>query len=427
VETLTPFPEIVAEIREAGGEAFTYCYQCGKCDVVCPWNRVGRFSIRKIMVQAALGLPEIELDEIWRCTTCGRCPSHCPRGVDQIEVGVAIRKIAAAYDVFPASVAAYTTAAGSLAGDGNPLGGDREAREAWARGLGIEPFTEEMEVLFYVGCYYSYDPRMRKVAVATAELLKAAGVRFGILGSRESCCGESIRKTGHEKLFKDLARSNIKAFIDAGVKRILVSSPHCYHTFKNEYPEFMVRFEVVHISEFLETLVEAGRLELPRGTNGGPPTRVTYHDPCYLGRHNGIYDPPRALMETLPGLELVEMTDARADSLCCGGGGGRIWAETPKGERFSDLRVAQAMEVGARVLATSCPYCISNFEESALSLGEEAPRVMDVTEVILAALKGEGVAAGETGGGLPGNGDPQGHDGATDTAADGPDGEVEAP
>jgi len=309
--------------------------------------------------------------------------------VDQIEVGVAIRRIAAAYDVFPASVAAYTTAAGSLAGDGNPLGGDREARDAWAQGLGIEPFAEGMEVLFYVGCYYSYDPRMKKVAVATAELLKAAGVKFGILGSRESCCGESIRKTGHEKLFKDLARANIKAFIDAGVKRILVSSPHCYHTFKNEYPEFMVRFEVLHISEFLEALVEAGRLVLPGGTNGGTPTRVTYHDPCYLGRHNGIYDPPRRLLERVPGQELVEMADARADSLCCGGGGGRIWAETPKEERFSDLRVAQAMEVEARILATSCPYCISNFEESALALGEEAPRVMDVTEVILSALKGE--------------------------------------
>ncbi len=388
METVAPFAEIVTEIKEAGGDAFTYCYQCGKCDVVCPWNRVTQFSIRKIMVQAALGLPEIELDEIWRCTTCGRCPSLCPRGVDQIDVSVAIRRIAAAYDVFPASVAAYSTAAGSLAADGNPLSAERGARAAWSDGLGIKPFAEGMEVLFYVGCYYSYDPRMKNVAVATAELLNAAGVEFGILGSRESCCGESIRKTGHEDLFKELARENIKAFIDAGVKRILVSAPHCYHTFKNEYPEFMVSFDVVHISEFLAELVEARRLELPGGTNGGPPTRVTYHDPCYLGRHNGIYDPPRELLELLPGLELVEMADARADSLCCGGGGGRIWAETSKEERFSDLRVGQAVEAGARVLATSCPYCISNFEETTLSLGEDAPRIMDVTEVILEAMKG---------------------------------------
>jgi Fe-S oxidoreductase len=391
VETVTPFAEIVHEIKEAGGEAFTYCYQCGKCDVVCPWNRVRDFSIRKIVWQAALGLPEIELDEIWRCTTCGRCPSLCPRGVDQIEVGVAIRRIATAYDVFPASVNGVRTAGSSLASDGNPLGEERAKRDAWAGDLALKPFTEGMEVLFFVGCYYSYDPRLRKVAVATANILKRAGVDFGILGSRESCCGESIRKTGNEEVFRTLAREYIKTFVDHGVKRILVASPHCYHTFRNEYPEFMVHFEVIHISQFLAELMEAGRLELPEGRNGGPPTRVTYHDPCYLGRHNGVYDQPREVLKQLPGLELVEMVDSRNNSLCCGGGGGRIWAETPKGERFSDLRMAQAVETGAEVLATSCPYCISNFEESRLALeGDGAPQVRDITELIWEALQGDG-------------------------------------
>jgi Fe-S oxidoreductase len=405
LETVTPFGEIIHEIKEAGGQAFTYCYQCGKCDVVCPWNRVRNFSIRKIVLQAALGLPEIELDEIWRCTTCGRCPSICPRGVDQIDVSVAIRRIATAYDVFPASVAAYTTAAASLSGDGNPLGGERQRRDAWASGLSLKPYAEGMELLFFVGCYYSYDPRLRKVAVATAEILKKAGVDFGILGSRESCCGESIRKTGNEDVFKKLARENIKAFIEHGVKKILVASPHCYHTFKNEYPEFMVHFEVVHVSQFLAELVEEGRLELPAGGNGVPPLRVTYHDPCYLGRHNGIYDPPRDLLKKLPGLELVEMPDSRQDSLCCGGGGGRIWAETPKEERFSDLRVAQAMEAGADVLATSCPYCISNFEESRLSLGEDDfLEVRDITELIQEALQGNGEGDREDGAALRGDG-----------------------
>ena len=169
METVTPFAEIVDEIKEAGGEAFKYCYQCGKCDVVCPWNRVRPFSIRKIVWQAALGLPEIELDEIWRCTTCGRCPSQCPRGVEQIEVGVAIRRIAAAYDVFPASVAAYGHRRGSLASDGNPLGERERSGTPGPSGLSVKPFTEGMEILFFVGCYYSYDPRMQKVAVATAE------------------------------------------------------------------------------------------------------------------------------------------------------------------------------------------------------------------------------------------------------------------
>jgi Fe-S oxidoreductase len=392
LETVTPFAEIVEEIKEAGGEAFKYCYQCGKCDVVCPWNRVRPFSIRKIVWQAALGLPEIELDEIWRCTTCGRCPSQCPRGVEQIEVGVAIRRIATAYDVFPSSVAPVRSAGNSLASDGNPLGEERERRDAWAKsnGLALKPFQEGMEILFFVGCYYSYDPRMQKVAVATAEILQEAGVEFGILGSKESCCGESIRKTGNEEVFKSLAKENIKAFIDHGVKRVLVASPHCYHTFKNEYPEFMVNFEVVHITQFLEELIQDGRLELNGHADGGTERKVTFHDPCYLGRHNGIYEEPREVLGRLPGVELVEMPDTRQDSLCCGGGGGRIWAETPKEERFSDLRMEQAAEVGAEILATSCPYCISNFEESRLAMGADAPEVKDITEVLLEAVTGNG-------------------------------------
>ena len=315
------------------------------------------------------------------------CPSHCPRGVDQIEVGVAIRRIATAYDVFPSSVAGLSAAGSSLAGEGNPLGEAREKRNAWARDLDLRPFVEGMEVLFFVGCYYSYDPRLQKVAVATANILKQAGVDFGILGSKESCCGESIRKAGNEEVFKSLAKENIKAFIDNGVKKVLVASPHCYHTFKNEYPEFMVNFDVVHISQFLAELIEQGRLEIKGEFN----KRVTFHDPCYLGRHNGIYDQPRDVLKKVPGLDLVEMPDSRGNSLCCGGGGGRIWAETPKEERFANLRVAQAREVGADVLTTSCPYCISNFEESRLALEDgEALQIKDITEVVHEALQENG-------------------------------------
>ena len=383
METVAPIKEIIGEIKIAGDQTSKYCYQCGKCDVVCPWNRVRDFSIRKIVRQATLGLPEIELEDMWRCTTCGSCPSQCPRGVGQIEVGIALRRIATEYGVFPDNVRSVKTAAGNLAADGNPLGEERAERGAWANGLSVKPFAEGMEVLFFVGCYYSYDPRMRKVAVATAEILNKAGVDFGILGSKESCCGESIRKTGDEEGFRALAKENIKNFIDAGVKKILVASPHCYHTFKNEYPEFMVSFEVVHLSQFLLQLIEEGRLELTKELD----KKVTYHDPCYLGRHNGIYDQPRELLAKLPGLQLTEMADSREGSLCCGGGGGRIWMDTPKGERFADLRLAQAQEVGAEFLVTSCPYCISNFEESRLALEDEgAPQIKDITEVIREAL-----------------------------------------
>ena len=389
VETVAPVAEIIDAIKEAGGESFQVCYQCGKCDVVCPWNRVANFSIRRIVRQAALGLPDIELDDLWRCSTCGSCPAACPRGVGQIEVGVAMRRIAATYGVFSGAAKTLPGVGSSLVTDGNPLGRARGERTAWADGLSVKTFAEGMEILYFVGCYYSYDPRNMKVAVATAGILDRAGVAFGILGDRESCCGESIRKAGEEEKFKALARDNIKAFIDHGVTRILVSSPHCYHTFRNEYSEFMMNLEVVHISQYLKELIDQGRLE-PVGPFD---KRVTFHDPCYLGRHNGCFDPPRDVLGAVPGLDYVEMPESREQSLCCGGGGGRIWMHTDKEERFGNLRLAQAQQVGAEVLVTSCPYCISNFEESRLSLPDEDPlRIMDLTEVVLASLEGSGAA-----------------------------------
>ncbi len=381
METVAPFKEIIAEVKALGGVSSRFCYQCGKCDVVCPWNRVTASSIRKIVRQATLGLPEIELEDMWRCTTCGQCPSKCPRGVGQIEVSVALRRIATKYGVVPESVRGASAAASSLAAEGNPLSQDREKRGAWAEGLDVKPYAEGMELLFFVGCYYAYDPRMKKVAVAITKILKAAGVEFGILGTMESCCGESTRKTGNEDGFKALARQNIKAFIDHGVKKILVASPHCFHTFKNEYPELMVHFDVVHMTEYLRQLLADGRLKLTKPLS----KRVTWHDPCYLGRHNGVYDAPREVLKQA-GVTVVEMRDHHKESLCCGGGGGRIWMDTPRGERFSELRMAQARETGAEALVTACPYCISNFEDARLSDEEGSPVVKDLCELVQEAL-----------------------------------------
>lgn len=379
METIAPFIEVIDEIKEAGGEIFKMCFQCGLCDAVCPWNKVRPFSMRRMIREAAFGLTEIEGEDIWRCTTCGTCPEQCPRGVKQIDVSVALRRVATEYEVFPASVKSARTARASLISEGNPLQGDRKKRADWAKDLSVKTYAEGMEVLYFVGCYLSYDPRMKKVATATANILKKAGVNFGILGDQENCCGESIRKTGSEKVFKDLARKNIKTFIDNGVKKVIVSSPHCYHTFKNEYSEFMVNFEVIHMSQYILELINEGRLEL----KGEFPKQVTYHDPCYLGRHNNVYDEPRDLLKKVAGLELVEMEDSRKKSLCCGGGGGRIWMDTPREERFSDIRMKQAKEVGAEVLATACPYCITNFEESRLNLEyENVLEVKDITEII---------------------------------------------
>jgi Fe-S oxidoreductase len=379
VETVAPFIEVIDEIKAAGGKAFRFCFQCGLCDTVCPWNRVRQFSIRKIIREATFGLTEIEGEDIWRCTTCGKCPQQCPRGVEQIEVGVSLRRVATEYEVFPASVRSARTARASLISEGNPLQGERSKRADWIKDQPVKMFTEEMEALYFSCCYLSYDPRMKKVAIATVDILNRAGIDFGILGTSESCCGESIRKTGSEEVFKNLARENIKAFIDNGVRRIIVSSPHCFHAFKNEYPEFMVNFEVIHITQLLIELIHTGKLELSKEYD----KQITYHDPCYLGRHNDIYDEPRELLKKIPGLELLEMPESRKNSLCCGGGGGRIWMDTPKGERFSDLRLEQAHAVGAEVLVTSCPYCITNFEESRLNLEyDDILEVKDVTEII---------------------------------------------
>ncbi|NMC71846.1 MAG: (Fe-S)-binding protein [Myxococcales bacterium] len=382
-ETVAPFPETLAEIREANGETYRYCYQCGKCDAVCPWNRVRGFSMRRIVREASFGLTEIESEDVWRCTTCGTCPQECPRGVQQVELGVALRRVASKYDVFPAGARPARAVRASLTLEGNPLNEERARRGDWARDLGVRPFEEGMEILYFVGCYYSYDRRLRKAAAATARILQRAGVRFGILGEREGCCGESVRKTGAEQLFRELARANIKTWIDAGVRRIVVSSPHCFHTFRNEYPEFQVHFEVLHLSQFLRDLLRDGRLKL----TGSVPRRVAYHDPCYLGRHNGVFDEPREVLRAVPGLELLELSDARQRSLCCGGGGGRIWMDTPRGERFSDLRLDQARDVGAEALATACPYCITMFEDSRLTReGEGLPAVLELAEIVAEAL-----------------------------------------
>ena len=379
METVAPFKEVIEEIKDKGGSAVSRCFQCGKCDTVCPWNRVRRFSMRKLIREAAFGLTEIEEEELWRCTTCGKCPQACPRDVQQIDDMVALRRLATGYGVFPGGVKLVRTISAYLAAQGNPFNEDRATRGDWAKGLDVKPFEEGMEVLYFPCCYSAYDPRLKQVAQATARVLHKAGVDFGILGAQESCCGESIRKTGNEELFRRLAKDNIKTFVEHGVQTILVSSPHCYHTFKNEYPAFKAHFEVVHTSQYAADLLRTGRLQITKAYG----KKITYHDPCYLGRHNGVYDAPRATLQQIPGLELRELDEKREESLCCGMGGGRIWMETPMAERFSNIRMEEAVGLGAEELVTTCPYCITNFEDTRAALGyADAIQVKDLTEVL---------------------------------------------
>lgn len=380
IESTAPLYEAIELIEDAGGQLFKLCYQCGLCDTVCPWNRLKDFSICKIVRQAGFGLIEIEDDEIWQCSTCLNCVSKCPRGVPITDIIRSVRRIASEYNVIPQPV---RIARGSLSGGGNPWMGKREERGDWTGDLSVKAFTGDMEVLYFPCCTNIYDARSRKIASSTVNILNSAGVEFGILSSHENCCGESIRKTGEEDLFRRLAKENIKAFIDNDVKKIITASPHCFYGFIDEYPEFKVNFEIIHLSQFIADLIREGKLDI----KGGYYKKVTYHDPCYLGRHKGVYDVPREILNEIPGLELVEMSEIREDGVCCGGGGGRIWMETPKNERLSDLRLRQALDTGSEVLATFCPYCIINFEDSRLNMDVSSSiEIKDVTEIISDAL-----------------------------------------
>jgi Fe-S oxidoreductase len=380
MEIVSPYQEGIDAVKQAGGEFYKYCYQCGMCNTVCPWNKVRIYSMRTTVRQAAFGVPEIDGDDMWLCTTCGKCPQRCPRGVGTMDVAISFRRIASEAGINPGPISPVKA---SLAAEGNPLGEARATRGDWAKNLNVKTFTEGTDILYFPGCYLSYEPRLKKVAAATVDIFNKAGVDFGILGARENCCGESVRKTGAEDLFKLLAKENIKTWVDAGVKKIVVSSPHCYHTFKNEYTQlFKVNFEVMHITQFLYQLLREGKIKLTKEVA----KTITYHDPCYLGRHNNIFDEPREVLKMVPGIKLVEMSETRVDSLCCGGGGGRVWLDTPKKERFSDIRVQQAIDTGAQTLVTACPYCITLLEASKLTLDAETTEIKDITEIIQEAL-----------------------------------------
>ena len=376
---LDPFKVVIDGIKESGGDTFKFCYQCGKCETLCPWNYVRQFPVRKIINQSKFGVVPFESEDVWLCATCGKCPPRCPRGVKIIDVMRAVRRLLVPDGVVPASIPSLRSTMTNLASVGNPWGQEPNERANWAKDLGVKEFDETTEVLYFPCCYPSYDPRLKKVSQATATILTKAGVDFGILGSKEMCCGESVRKAGNETLFKRLARENIKTFIDSGVKKIVVSSPHCFHTFKNEYTEFKANFEVVHITQYIHELINEGKLQITKEY----PKKVTYHDPCYLGRHNGVFDEPREILQKIPGLEYLEMYESREDSLCCGMGGGRAWMETPKEERFSNIRVNQAVGVGAEVLATACPYCVSALEDSKLVTNHaDDIEIKDITEIL---------------------------------------------
>jgi len=360
------------------------CIQCGRCTGGCPVSTNSGLNVRRLLNETLL-MPALtfspEESELWQCTTCMTCSQRCPKGIKPLDVIIAVRgQLIESGRIQPG----LRDALESTFLHGNPWGKPREKRSDWTAGLDVKEASPgvPLDLVYYVGCTIAYDPRLQKLAQAMVRVLDAAGVKFGILGNEESCCGNEVRRMGELGLFEELYENNMKVFEARGVGRLMTTSPHCYNVFKNEYPGF--GREVVHYSQVIGDLLKDECLLLSKELGW----RVTYHDPCFLGKQNGIFDEPREVLGRIPGLEFVELDRCRERSLCCEGGGGRMWTEDVAGqERLAEIRVRDAVELGAEVLVTACPFCLLTLEDAVKTTGDEDKiRVMDLIELVAAAV-----------------------------------------
>ncbi|MFQ5942462.1 MAG: (Fe-S)-binding protein [Anaerolineales bacterium] len=385
-ETLVLDDELWEQLIELTGGAAAPCFQCGVCTATCPWGTVRDepISVRKLMRQAQVGLIS-ENEGLWLCTACAQCEPYCPRGVPIVEVFRGLRYLAwerrEALEGLPSVL-------WSVYWNNNPLSQPPSQRTAWIENGQLPDFDPaQHEFLLYVGCTSSYDRRAQNVARSVVKLLNASGVKYGVLGEGEPCCGEAVLSMGHSPFFEEVAAKATAIFQEHGVQKIVAISPHCYDVFRNHYDALKGAVEVYHYTQLLADLVESDQLEFGASLS----LKATFHDPCLLGRSNNEYEAPRKVIGAIPSIEMVEMEHAGIDSLCCGGGGGRMWMETEAGERFSDLRVREAVDVGAEVVVTACPSCIACLEDSAKAQGLKELRVLDVAE--LAVLNQESPVA----------------------------------
>ncbi len=377
-----PMPELADAVVMMGGDTLHQCMQCGLCFASCPWRLVegeisDEFNVRKVQHMAQLGVEGYESDNmLLACTTCGVCKSRCPREGNPISSIRTLRSMIIEAGSVPPP---FRPVLGGLRNEGNPWGGERSERFAWAEGLDLPTFKEDTEYLLFMCCTSCYDGRCQETARALVSVLKKAGVSFGVIGEEESCCGESARKVGGEEEFQSLAAANIKLFSDNGVKKIITTSPHCLYTFKQEYSELGLEVEAVHYTQLLAELVEKGEIQV----KGEVAKKVIYHDPCYLGRHSEEYEAPRQVLGAIPEAEQLEMECCRKESICCGGGGGRIWIETDTGARFGDLRIADAVNKKADIVATACPYCTIMLDSANI---DKKVDIKDIAEILDEAL-----------------------------------------
>ncbi len=331
---------------------------------------------------AALNPDVIEDEVVWDCTTCGACMYECPVNIEHVDHIVDMRRnLVMAESRFPTEVG---TLLRNLENAGNPWGMPQNSRADWVKDLGVrvlEPGQPAPEFLYWVGCAGSFDDRAKKISVAMARVMQKAGLPFAILGPRESCSGDPARRIGNEYLFQTLAQQNIETLGEHRTTKIVANCPHCFNTLRNEYPDFGGDYEVLHHTQLLADLMREGRLE----ATGEVRALLTYHDPCYLGRHNEVYDPPREVLERIPGLDTVEMHRHRERGFCCGAGGSRMWMEERLGKRVNMERTDEAVATGAEAIGVACPYCLIMLDDGVKQKGSEA-KVVDVAQVVAEAV-----------------------------------------
>jgi Fe-S oxidoreductase len=385
-----------------GLDAFT-CTECGRCKDACPTFLTGKPLAMKwvndslkhhlvaereaIVAGNTAALPPIVPgiigeDTLWACTTCGYCEATCPIELEHLPRFYRLRQQRVLMEgAFPDELKRVFAAYES---QGNPWGLPADERGDWARDCGVRVLqsageAQALDYLFYVGSAESFDPRGRRIATAFARVLQAAGVSFAILGSREGSTGECVRRAGNEMLFQQLAASLIATFEEFGVRRIVTCDPHAFNSLRNEYPEFGGRYEVLHHTQLIQKLLEAGRIKVGAGLE-----RVIYHEPCYLGRHNGEYEAPRAILRRLVKDQPLEFALSREKSMCCGAGGAQMWLEE-KGKRINVTRAEQALPQSPSIIATACPYCAVMMADGVSALGAEV-RTKDIAELVAEAL-----------------------------------------
>ena len=325
------------------------------------------------------------LDEtLWSCTTCRACEQECPVFIGQVSDILEMRRYLALEEGrLPDTLA---QALRNTERQGNPWGQPRHQRAEWAAGLDVPIMADvgQADVLYWVGCAGSYDPRNQQVSQAMVQILRTAGVDFAILGEEETCNAEWARRAGEEYLYQMMAEENVETLKQYQFQCIVTQCPHCYNTLKNEYPQFGGNWPVMHHSQFLQELLASGRLELQEGIGA---VQAAFHDSCYLGRYNGIYDPPRRVLAATPGLQLAELERSRERGFCCGGGGAGMWLEHEPGQRINDLLMDEIEGLGPDMAALACPFCLIMLEEAATArTGQASLPLRDIAEVVAAAL-----------------------------------------